>query len=57
MRHFVLKHILKIYLKQFSAQRLDIVQNVLIPSSLKIPQEAKCVNTPNSKDIPGGKMC
>ena len=33
--HFVPKYILKKYLKQFSTQRLDIVQNVLTPGSLK----------------------
>ena len=45
LRHFVPKYISKKYLKQFSTQRLDIVQNVLIPSSLKISQGAKHPNT------------
>ena len=38
MRHFVPKYILKRYLKQFSTKRLDIVQNVLIPSISSSPK-------------------
>ena len=57
LKHFVPKHILKQYLKQFSTQKLVIVQNILIPSSPKNIPEEKCGNTLISKNIPGGKMC
>ena len=55
LRHFVPKHMLKRYLKQFSRQRLDIVQNVLIPSNPKISQGANCANTFKLKNIPRGQ--
>ena len=45
LRHFVLKYIIKEYLKQFWTQRIDTVQNMLIPLSPKIPPEANCANT------------
>ena len=50
-------NIFKNYLKQLSTQRLDIVQNVLIPSSSRISHGAKCANTFKIKNIPEGKMC
>ena len=37
---------IRIYIKQFSTERLDIVQNVLIFPSPKIPKGLKCANTP-----------
>ena len=43
--NFVLKYIIKEYLKQFWTQRIDTVQNMLIPLSPKIPPEANCANT------------
>ena len=43
---FCHKNIFKKYLKQFSIQRLDIVQNVLLPSRQKLSQWAKCPNAP-----------
>ena len=47
MEHFASIYILKKYIRQFSTQRLDIIENVVIPSSPNIPQQAKFANTLN----------
>ena len=49
MIQFLLSHFLRLFvpkyiLKQFNTQRLNIVQNVLIPSSPKMPQGVKYAN-------------
>ena len=54
---FCPKYILKKYLKEFITQRLDIVENMLILSSPKISQGAKCVNILKPKNISGDKIC
>ena len=54
MRHFIPKYISKIYLKQLSTQRLDIVQNVLIPSSSKYPR-GQNVLIPSSPKLSWGE--
>lgn len=42
-------------LKQFSTQRFDMVQNVLITSSPKITQGGKYPNTLKPKNVAGSK--
>ena len=44
---FCSKLYIRKYSKEFSTYRVDIVENVIILQSSKIPQETKFCNTPN----------